>query len=628
MNVLRTLGAKLFYIMLISASVAVFPCWKVYEDFARKTKKTNMQLKAVELLDAVAVFSNNIYAKENKLPSFDKNKLQSATDFLSNYYEDFASSNLKIKTLFSKNALMSFQQKRMRESIVADMASTIAERASLYSDSKTSIRVLMEVSGESIPSIMSDVFAFSIASKKNTSENKTINSSSNALFLRFSNQTRSMIYRLGKTPNSVNYKVVPEIFEKINRLNLQLNKIENILTTYHQGTTTKEELLDNINTFEAILFDIWTTSNSNLISMLQTKIHSQNQQILYFFAIFGSALLAVIILVLLISRSIVGGVFRISKVLKCASNGNIADAMEAIDEASLKSSTYNELNENVVTLVNYMSELIDISKNIANVSNRVNLMINGMNATKTPLLVSVKDSFSEVNKQIKTDYDFILQEVAKLNESVSAIAEIERNLKNAKKIGGIVKENIVSVSSCSGSIFNKLSESKSMLDKMASTTDLLRDSAEKINLLGLNLSVIAQKLGSNSAGAETLASQIRLASRQIAVAAVDIDLVGTSVSGLISESQSDNVKINEYSTSSIHATEEFDLLTGNILSDVSGVGSQVSTIATSLRSNVSSSFDSDSTLQDIDDVKDSIKDMASIVKKAGENVETLRNRLK
>jgi len=39
-----------------------------------------------------------------------------------------------------------------------------------------------------------------------------------------------------------------------------------------------------------------------------------------------------------------------------------------------------------------MGELIDISKNIANVSNRINLMLNGLAATKTPLIVSIKDA--------------------------------------------------------------------------------------------------------------------------------------------------------------------------------------------------------------------------------------------
>ena len=587
-----------------------------------------MQQKAVELLNAVAIFSNNIYAKRNKLASYDKASLSEASDFLSDYYEVHASSNLKIKTLFSKNALNSFQNKKINESVVAEMASVITDRASLFSDSRIGIRILMEVSGSTMPSIMSDVMAFSKVAKKNITDSKTLSNSAISLFSRFSNQTRSMVFRLGNTSNSTDFKVAPEIFEKTNRLNSSLTRIDRIIVQFQQGTATKEQLFESVDSFESILFDIWSSANKNLLSMLSVKSEVIKEEMFYFWGFLSGIIILVVISCFLISRSIVVGIFRISKILKLASNGNIGGAREAYEETVSKNTEYNELNENVLALINYMSELIEISKNIANISNRVNLMLNGINATKTPLLVSIKDSFSEANKQIRSDYELVQQEALKLGECASMITEIERNLKSARKIGAVIRENVVSVFSFSGAIFNRLSECKSMLDKISSTTDTLRDSAEKINLLGLNLSIIAQKMGGNSAGADTLASQIRLVSRQIAVATVDIDTVATTLSKFISESQSDNAKIGEISEASKNATGQIDSLSGNSWNDISNVSSQMLAVATSLRSNVSSSFDSDGTMQDIDDIKDSIKDMASIVKKAGENVEALRGRIK
>lgn len=628
MNVLKTLRAKLFYVMIISATIAVLPCWKVQSGFSNRIKKSAMQQKAVELLNAVAVFSNNIYAKENKLVSYDKVSMSEAIEFLAGYYEVYATNNLKIKTLFSKNALNAFQQKKIRESVVAEMASTITDRASLFSDSRAGIRILMEVSGSTMPSIMSDVMAFSKVAKKNITDSKTLSNSAISLFSRFSNQTRSMVFRLGNASNSTDFKVAPEIFEKTNRLNSSLTRIDRIIVQFQQGTATKEQLFESVDSFESILFDIWSSANKNLLSMLSVKSEVIKEEMFYFWGILSGIIILVVISCFLISRSIVVGIFRISKILKLASNGNIGGAREAYEETVSKNTEYNELNENVLALINYMSDLIDISKNIANVSNKVNLMLSSINATKTPLLISIKDAFSEANKQIHSDYELIQQEAIKLGECASMITEIERNLKSARKIGAVIRENVVSVFSFSGAIFNRLSECKSMLDKISSTTDTLRDSAEKINLLGLNLSIIAQKMGGNSAGADTLASQIRLVSRQIAVATVDIDTVATTLSKFISESQSDNAKIGEISEASKNATGQIDSLSGNSWSDVSNVGSQMLAVATSLRSNVSSSFDSDSTIQDIDDIKDSIKDMASIVKKAGENVEVLRSRIK
>lgn len=628
MNILKTLKAKLFYLVFFSLAIVAVPCWQVQSDFSRRIQKCNMQLKAVELLNFVAIYANNVYAKDNKLAAYDKSKMNGAIEFLSEYYEKIASTNLKIKTLFSRSAFTSFQKKKMNESVISEMASTIADRASLFSDSRYGIRILMEVSGESVPSIMTDVLAFRYIIDKNLSDNKIISTPANSLLSQIGNDTRSMVFRIGNVPNSSDFKIVPVIFEKTNRLNSQISRIERLLVQYQQANATKEQIFESIDTFEAILFDVWTSANNNLTEMLKVKKNAIVEDIVYFWSIIGISLVLVIVCVLLISHSIVSGIYSISKIIRLIANGNISNARDAYDDIILKSSQYNEINENVIRLINYMSELIEISKNIANVSNRVNLLLSGMNATKTPLLVSIKDSFAEVNKQIKTDYDFILQEVVKLGECSSIIIEVERNLKNSKKFGGTVKDNIESISNFSGAIFNKLSESKDMLDKLSSTSETLTDVAEKINLLGLNLSIIAQKLGTNSAGVDTLASQVRLVSRQIAVASVDVDSIVTTVSRQVSDIQNDNAKIGEFVEASLNASNEIDLLSGNSWNDISNIGSQVSAVVTSLRSNVSSSFDCDSTIQDIDDVKDSIKDMATIVRKASENVEVLRQKIK
>ena len=628
MNVLKTLKAKLFYLVFVSVAIAGFPCLYVQGDFSTRIHKCDMQLKAVELLNYVAIYANNVYAKDNKLAVYDKTKMNEASEFLAEYYEKIASKNLKIKTLFSRSAFVSFQKKKMNESVISEMAATITDRASLFSDSRYGIRILMEVSGESVPSIMTDILAFRFFIDRNLSDNKSIGTATSSLLSQIGNETRSMVFRIGNVPNSSDFKIVPEIFEKTNRLNSQISSIERILAQYQQANATKEQVFESIDTFEATLFDVWTSANKNLTEMLSEKKDLMTENIIYFWSIIGISFVVAIVCVLLISRSIVTGIYEISKILRLIASGNITSVQEAYDDLVSKSSEYNEINENIIRLINYMSELIEISRNIANVSNRVNLLLSGMNATKTPLLVSIKDSFAEVNKQIKTDYDFILQEVVKLSECASVIIEIERNLKNSKKFGGSVKDNIASISNFSGAIFNKVVESRGMLDKLSSTSETLTDAAEKINLLGLNLSIIAQKLGANSEGADTLASQIRLASRQIAVAAVDVVSIATVVSRQVGDIQNDNAKIGEFIEASLNASNEIDFLAGNSWNEISSVGGQVSAVVTSLRSNVSNSFDCDSTIQDIDDIKDSIKDMANIVRKASENVEALRQKIK
>ena len=621
MKIFRSLKGKLFFIVLMSFVATTVPCLYVNNNFFARIDKCKSQQKAVELLGCVAEFTNQMYAKEYSPHLFNKAKIADATEALSEYYSSLSIDNVKIRAFFSKSALSSFQQKKLRAGSVSDMSALITERALLFSDSQASIRILMEVSGSSIPSIMSDLIAYraSLSAGSNTS---SANMFSNLAF-----QARSMAFKLGKTSSSGDFKITPEIYEKTNRLALQLGKIERLLASQNQDGKIVQ-VAESVDALEGVLFDIWVSANKNLNEMLVVKLRDIETDFICFWMFFFSALIFICIVVLLVSRNVLKGLSNISDVVKFTTSGKISEAKDVLDNIISKDSNFGELNECVFALVNYMSELVLISKNVANVSNKINLMLSGMNATKMQLLVSIKDSFAEINRQIRSDYDFVLQEVSALGECSSLALEIERNLKSSKKIWGNLNANIYSISDFSASISEKLNECKVLFGKISSIVNVLADAADKMNLLGLNLSIIAQKLGTDSEGAETLSSQIRSVSRQVAVAVADVETVGESLSQLISQSQADNLKISEFSEQSMSASKEIDLLAGKSWSEVSNVGSCLNSVASSLRSNVSSIFDCDASIQDLDDIRDSIKDIAAIVKKSSENIENLRSKLK
>ncbi len=621
MKIFRSLKGKLFFIVLMSFVATTVPCLYVSNNFFARIDKCKSQQKAVELLGCVAEITNQMYAKEYSPHLFDKAKIANATETLSEYYSRLSIDNVKIRAFFSKSALSSFQQKKICAGYVSDMSALITERALLFSDSQASIRILMEVSGSSIPSIMSDLIAYraSLSAVSNTS---SANMFSHLVF-----QARSMAFKLGKTSSSGDFKIAPEIYEKTNRLALQLGKIERLLASQNQDGKIVQ-VAESVDALEGVLFDIWVSANKNLNEMLVVKLRDIETDFICFWMFFFSTLIFICIVVLLVSRNVLKGLSNISDVVKFTTSGKISEAKDVLDNIISKDSNFGELNECVFALVNYMSELVLISKNVANVSNKINLMLSGMNATKMQLLVSIKDSFAEINRQIRSDYDFVLQEVSALGECSSLALEIERNLKSSKKIWGNLNANIYSISDFSASISEKLNECKVLFGKISSIVNVLADAADKMNLLGLNLSIIAQKLGTDSEGAETLSSQIRSVSRQVAVAVADVETVGESLSQLISQSQADNLKISEFSEQSMSASKEIDLLAGKSWSEVSNVGSCLNSVASSLRSNVSSNFDCDASIQDLDDIRDSIKDIAAIVKKSSENIENLRSKLK
>ena len=158
-------------------------------------------------------------------------------------------------------------------------------------------------------------------------------------------------------------------------------------------------------------------------------------------------------------------------------------------------------------------------------------------------------------------------------------------------------------------------------------SEAFSDAADKLNLLGLNLSVIASKLGDNSDGVETLAAQIRVVSRQIAVSVMDMGYAETAISRIISETQSDIMQIIKSGDSCAGHSREADALSGTSWVSVSGVGTVVASVFSSLRGKISPAYDFDMSVQDLDDIKDSISDMSQIVKKASENVDALRSKI-
>jgi len=612
------------YIAVFALAVAALPCYSVYTADSRRLEKVSLQMTAVRLLDCVAKFSNGAYAKDNLLPRVSKAEMQAAAAELSAYYESISAVNSRVRNLFSKGALAAFQKKKMRAGAVSDMAGVITERASLFSDSRTGIRILMETSGMFIPSIMTDLFLL----RQGLSGKDAKVSSAVAIFQRVSVQTRSMLYRLGQSPTGDSYKINSEIFERTNRINSQLVRVEKTLAQLGQSADGRAAVAESVDMLENQIFELWISSNKNLGEMLSVKLAEQREKILWFWGEFAAVAVLALLAVLLLARSVLSGVSKLASAINSAAMGDINSAREACETSAAKFAEYGDVGECFSALLNYVADLMEKSKNIANVSNRINLMLSGMSATKTALLVSVKDAFGEADKQIKADYDFVMQESAKLGDCLGQIMRIERDLKTSRKCSTSLRENVASVAALSASVAANFSQCGGMLERLASLSSSLNDAAKRINLLGLDLSVIARRLGAESEGADTLATQIRQVSRSVGVLVASVESLKDEMDAAVSSGSQDNSKIGELAALSKNASSEADELSSRSFGAVSLVSGQISTIASSLKSNISSGFAYDSSVQDLDDIKDSIRDISAIVRKSADTVDTLRAQIR
>lgn len=624
MKVFRDLRAKLIYIAVFAVAVAALPCYSVYTADSRRLEKVSLQMTAVRLLDCVAKFSNGAYAKDNSLPRASKAEMQDAAAELVAYYESISATNMRVKSLFSKGVFAAFQKKKMRAGAVSDMAGVITDRASLFSDSRTGIRILMETSGMFIPSIMTDLFLL----RQGLSGKDAKVSNAVSIFQRVSVQTRSMLYRLGQSPTGDSYKINSEIFERTNRINSQLARTEKSLAQLGQSVEGRAAVVEAVDMLETQIFELWILSNKNLGEMLSAKLAEQREKIVWFWGEFAAVATFAFLAVLLLARSVLSGVSKLASAINSAAMGDINSAREACETSAAKFAEYGEVGECFSALLNYVADLMEKSKNIANVSNRINLMLSSMSATKTALLVSVKDSFAEADKQIKTDYDFVMQESTKLGDCLGQIVRIERDLKTSRKCSTSLRENVASVAALSASVAENFSQCSGMLERLASLSSSLNDAAKRINLLGLDLSVIARRLGAESEGADTLATQIRQVSRGVGVLVASVESLRDEMVAAVSSAGLDNSKIRELAELSKNASSEADELSSRSFGAVSLVSGQISTIASSLKSNISSGFAYDSSVQDLDDIKDSIRDISAIVRKSADAVDSLRAQIR
>ena len=625
MRLLKTLKAKLVYIALVSMSVSILPTAYVFNNFSRRVEKCRQQVAAVALLDSVAEIANASYKKSAGL-DFDKKAQSRAFSALQDYGEKTLSDRRQKSLL--KNSLDSLRSKTSGANAIPDIAGVISARGTLFSDSRSGIRILLDTSGVSIPSIMSDMFVFRKSAAKQNSETKSVETSIIALQPRLVGQMRAMISSLGKSGFSTDYKIASEIFEKANRLNTQILKTEKSVSQFGQGDAPREQVLENIDLLQSNLFELWLAANRNLETMLEVKSATVWEGIYIFAGFFALVLLLAITAAAFAIRAINRAVASFAAVVDSASAGDIASARADGEKLAANFPELRELTSSASALVEFVSDLTQTARDIANAANRVNLMLSGMSATKLPLLVAVEDSFAEANRQVRSDYDFVLQESARLGECAAQMISIERDLKNARKLGISLKQNFDSITKLSETLSAKSAHSRDILEKISKAAQTLSSCAEKVNLLGLNLSVISRKLGEHSEGAETLSAQIRDAAKQISASSESIDAMGKSASKTESELQSDSAKIGEISASSNASSAELDSLTLGGLSDISGVGGSLSSVASSLRSNISSKFEYSEPAQDLDEVRDAIKDMSAIVKRSSETISSLRTRLR
>lgn len=606
-------------------SVSILPAVYVYNNFSRRVDKCSQQVVAVGLLDSVAEIANASYRKSAGL-DFDKKAESRAFAALREYGEKSLSD--RRQKFFLKNSLDSFRSKQAGANAIADIAGVISGRGTLFSDSRSGIRILLDVSGVSIPSIMSDMFVFRKSVAKQTEEKNSVGISIISLQPRLVGQMRAMISSLGKSGFSTDYKIASEIFEKANRLNTQILKTEKAVSQFGQGDAPREQVLENIDLLESNLFELWLAANRNLGTMLELKSATVWEGIHIFAGFFALVLLLAMAAAAFAIRAVNGAVAAFAAVVDSASAGDVASARSGGEKLAAQFPELRELTSSASALVEFVSDLTQTARDIANAANRVNLMLSGMSATKLPLLVAVEDSFAEANRQVRSDYDFVLQESARLGECAAQMISIERDLKNARKIGVSLKQNFDSITELSEILAAKSAQSRDVLEKISKAVQSLNSCAEKVNLLGLNLSVISRKLGEHSEGAETLSAQIRAAAKQISASSESIDAMGKSASKIGAEIQSDSAKIGEISASSNSSSAELDSLTLGGLSDISGVGGSLSSVASSLRSNVSSKFEYSEPAQDLDEVRDAIKDMSAIVKRSSETISALRTRLR
>ncbi len=256
---------------------------------------------------------------------------------------------------------------------------------------------------------------------------------------------------------------------------------------------------------------------------------------------------------------------RVEEMAGGASDLTARIPIESKDELGQLGTGINHLIYKIQTVVSKVREssiqVLATASQISATAQQQQGTVAGLNSSGTQIAASVRE-ISQTGRELSTTMDEVHERAH--HTATLAVAGRERLVAMEQTMGQLVEST--------ASISSKLATIREKADTINMVVTTITKVADQANLLSLNAAIEAEKAGEFGRGFLVVAREIRRLADQTAVATLDIESMVRLMQDAVASGVMQMDKFSEQVRSSVGRVAEINGQTGQIITEVSGLG--------------------------------------------------------